>query len=98
MNLLRRNVHRKEQGIYLALLSRMSHLNFLSTWNLPGGQKHPSMQCSSHIWLLLGLLQVSVQGLSHSLYTMLKGHVLAMQRIHTQKNIIFFYLETIILM
>ncbi len=51
----------------------------LKSGDLPDGQKHPSTQWSSHTWLLWGLLQVSVQGLSHSLYSMLKGHVFAIQ-------------------
>lgn len=58
----------------------------LKSGNLPDGQKHPSMQWSSHTWLLLGLLQVSVQGLPHSLYSMLKGHVFAIRNNDSDVN------------
>lgn len=41
---------------------------------VPVGQKHPSIQWLSQVWLASGLEQVSAQGLPHSLYSILSGH------------------------
>lgn len=41
---------------------------------VPSGQKHPSIQWLSQVRLASGLEQVSVQGLPHSLYSILSGH------------------------
>lgn len=46
-------------------------------WGLPGGQKQPSTQWSSHNWERWGLEQVSVQGEPHSWYCMPDEHVWA---------------------
>lgn len=45
--------------------------------DLPGGQKQPSMQCSSQNWERSLLVHVSAQEEPHSSYCMLKGHFLA---------------------
>lgn len=45
--------------------------------DLPGGQKQPSMQCSSQNWDRSLLVHVSAQEEPHSSYCMLKGHFLA---------------------
>lgn len=82
-------MQRKEETLFIRDMAQSKVWSSLGlTWasrprwgfergTLPGGQKHPSMQCSPHTSPLSEFEQVSTHGLPHSVYFMVFGHDLA---------------------